>query len=308
MNIKVGDILDFTYTGTVQVVTLPKGKYTLECWGAQGGYRDSSSYGGKGGKSYGILTLVKPTLLYIYVGGSGNTGGTNGGFNGGGSRPSYYGGGGASDIRIGTDSLYARVIVAGGGGSDGASDKKGMYGGGTSGGSSSENYGTGGSGGTQTTGGTGGSGNDGTFGKGGAGLNRSSGYGGAGGGGWYGGGGAYPDSSGDDDRGGGGGSGFVWTGSNAPAGYLLGTEYYLANAVTKAGNVSFGAVSTGKETGHGGNGHVRITVNEVQSLNLPAKISEAWKNSSDAFIKINGSWKNIDSVYAKINGIWKLSS
>lgn len=102
MNIKVGDILDFTYTGTVQVVTLPKGKYTLECWGAQGGYRDSSSYGG--------------------------------------------------------------------------------------------------------------------------------------------------------------------------------------------------------------NGHVRITVNEVQSLNLPAKISEAWKNSSDAFIKINGSWKNIDSVYAKINGIWKLSS
>lgn len=172
MNIKVGDILDFTYTGTVQVVTLPKGKYTLECWGAQGGYRDSSSYGGKGGKSYGILTLVKPTLLYIYVGGSG----------------------------------------------------------------------------------------------------------------------------------------FVWTGSNAPTGYLLGTEYYLANAVTKAGNVSFGAVSTGKETGHGGNGHVRITVNEVQSLNLPAKISEAWKNSSDAFIKINGSWKNIDSVYAKINGIWKLSS
>lgn len=298
MNIKVGDILDFTYTGSVQVVTLPKGKYTLECWGAQGGYRDSSSYGGKGGKSYGILTLVKPTLLYIYVGGSGNTGGTNGGFNGG---------GGASDIRIGTDSLYARVIVAGGGGSDGASDKKGMYGGGTSGGSSSENYGTGG-GGTQTTGGTGGSGNDGTFGKGGAGLNRSSGYGGAGGGGWYGGGGAYPDSSGDDDRGGGGGSGFVWTGSNAPTGYLLGTEYYLANAVTKAGNVSFGAVSTGKETGHGGNGHVRITVNEVQSLNLPAKISEAWKNSSDAFIKINGSWKNIDSVYAKINGIWKLSS
>lgn len=240
MNIKVGDILDFTYTGSVQVVTLPKGKYTLECWGAQGGYRDSSSYGGKGGKSYGILTLVKPTLLYIYVGGSGNTGGTNGGFNGGGSRPSYYGGGGASDIRIGTDSLYARVIVAGGG--------------------------------------------------------------------WYGGGGAYPDSSGDDDRGGGGGSGFVWTGHNAPAGYLLGTEYYLANAVTKAGNVSFGAVSTGKETGHGGNGHVRITVNEVQSLNLPAKISEAWKNSSDAFIKINGSWKNIDSVYAKINGIWKLSS
>lgn len=35
--------------------------------------------------------------------------------NGGGSMSG--GGGGASDIRIGTDSLYARIIVAGGGGS-----------------------------------------------------------------------------------------------------------------------------------------------------------------------------------------------
>ena len=305
MSIKVGDILDFTYTGTAQMVTLPKGKYILECWGAQGGYRSNAAYGGHGGYSIGTLTLDKAAILYVYVGGSGNTGGASGGFNGGGSRPSYHGGGGASDIRIGTDSLYARVIVAGGGGSDGASDKKGMHGGGTSGGSSSENYGTGGGGGTQTAGGTGGSGNNGTFGKGGAGLNRSSGYGGAGGGGWYGGGGAYPDSSGDDDRGGGGGSGFVWIGSNAPTGYLLGAEYYLANAVTKAGNVSFDAVSGGKETGHSGNGHVRITVNEVQSLNLPAKISETWKNSSDAFIKINDSWKNIDSVYAKLAGEWK---
>lgn len=308
MSIKVGDILNFAYTGAVQSITLPKGKFQLECWGAQGGYRSSNSYGGKGGKSYGILTLAKPTILYIYVGGSGRTGGTSGGFNGGGSRPSYYGGGGASDIRIGTDSLYARVIVAGGGGSDGATNKTGMYGGGTSGGSSSENYGTGGGGGTQTAGGTGGNGNSGTFGKGGAGLNRSSGYGGAGGGGWYGGGGAYPDSSGDDDRGGGGGSGFVWTGSNAPSGYLLGAEYHLANAVTKAGNVSFGAVSSGNETGHGGDGHVRITVIEVQSLNIPSKISGTWKNSAGAYAKINGVWKNIDSIYTKINGVWKQNS
>lgn len=278
MSIKVGDILNFAYTGAVQSITLPKGKFQLECWGAQGGYRSSSRYGGKGGKSYGILTLAKPTILYIYVGGSGRTGGTSGGFNGGGSRPSYYGGGGASDIRIGTDSLYARVIVAGGGGSDGASSE------------------------------TGGNGNKGTFGKGGAGLNRSSGYGGAGGGGWYGGSGAYPDSSDDDDRGGGGGSGFVWTGSNAPSGYLLGAEYHLANAVTKAGNVSFGAVSSGNETGHSGNGHVRITVNEVQSLDIPSKISGTWKNSAGAYAKINGVWKNIGSIYTKINGIWKQNS
>ena len=147
MSIKVGDILNFTYTGAAQSITLPKGKYILECWGAQGGYRGSSSYGGKGGKSYGILTLAKPTLLYIYVGGSGRTGGTSGGFNGGGSRPSYYGGGGASDIRIGTDSLYARVIVAGGGGSDGASSETGGYGGGKTGGASTNGDGAGGDGG-----------------------------------------------------------------------------------------------------------------------------------------------------------------
>lgn len=219
MSIKVGDILNFAYTGAVQSITLPKGKFQLECWGAQGGYRSSNSYGGKGGKSYGILTLAKPTILYIYVGGSGRTGGTSGGFNGGGSRSSYYGGGGASDIRIGTDSLYARVIVAGGGG-----------------------------------------------------------------------------------------SGFVWTGSNAPSGYLLGAEYHLANAVTKAGNVSFGAVSSGNETGHSGDGHVRITVNEVQSLNIPSKISGTWKNSAGAYAKINGVWKSIDSIYTKINGIWKQNS
>ena len=35
-NIKTGDILNFDYTGTVQTVTLPKGTYKLECWGAEG--------------------------------------------------------------------------------------------------------------------------------------------------------------------------------------------------------------------------------------------------------------------------------
>lgn len=42
-NIKTGDILNFDYTGTVQTVTLPKGTYKLECWGAQGGYSSSNS-------------------------------------------------------------------------------------------------------------------------------------------------------------------------------------------------------------------------------------------------------------------------
>ena len=264
-SVVVDSVLNYAYTGSSQNVELLPGKYKLEVWGAQGGYRSSSSYGGKGGYSVGTITLTANTKLYAYVGGSGNTGGTSGGFNGGGKRDNYNGGGGGTDFRIGTDSLYARVIVAGGGGSDGATNKTGLYGGGTSGGSASQNYGNGGQGGTATSGGSGyssGSSTPGSFGKGGQGYYRSSGYGGAGGGGWYGGAGSYPDSSGDDDRGGGGGSGYVYTSSTAsnyPSGCLLNSSYYLSNASTTAGNASMPATSSGTETGHSGNGYARIT-------------------------------------------------
>ena len=267
--------LNFDYTGTVQQVTLLKGSYQIQCWGAQGGYRSNSTYGGNGGYSTGVLNLDKKTTLYVYVGGCGNTGGTNGGFNGGGKRNTYNGGGGASDVRIATDSLYARVIVAGGGGSDGATSKQGMYGGGTVGGTSTQSYGTGGSGGTQTgvassswststqsTSTTTQEGAYAGFGFGGNGIYYANGYGGAGGGGWYGGLGAYPDGSGDDDRGGGGGSGYVYksdTASSYPSGCLLNSSYYLANASTTAGNASFPSTVGGTETGHTGNGYVRIT-------------------------------------------------
>lgn len=115
MSYGAGDVINFAYTGAKQIVTLPPGRYKLECWGAQGGYRSNASYGGKGGYAQGELSLDIETILYVYAGGSGNMCGTSGGFNGGGSRSTYPGGGGASDIRIGADSLYARVIVAGGG-------------------------------------------------------------------------------------------------------------------------------------------------------------------------------------------------
>lgn len=206
--------------------------------------------------------------MYLYSGGAGNTGGTNGGFNGGGLRDTYNSGGGASDIRITTNDLQSRVIVAGGGGSDGAINKQGMYGGGTSGGTATQNFGSGGGGGTQTSGGAGGNNNSGSFGVGGRGIHYANGYGGAGGGGWYGGGGVYPDGSGDDDRGGGGGSGFVWTGSNVPTNYRLSSLYYLSNASTIAGNTSFTSPTGEVETGHSGNGYVRITVIEIKSNNI----------------------------------------
>ena len=149
-NIKTGDILNFDYTGAVQSVTLPKGTYKLECWGAQGGYSSSNSgievgMGGKGGYSVGTITLNQktPIYIYIYAGGVGSISGNgkaDGGFpNGGSSWASNTsegagGGGGSSDIRIGTDSLHARVIVAGGGGGGGEDNETGGYGGGETGG------------------------------------------------------------------------------------------------------------------------------------------------------------------------------
>ena len=145
----VGEVFNFDYTGNVQQVVLPKGRYKLQCWGAQGGSNEAySSYGisaktgGKGGYSEGVLTLSQVTTLYIFVGGKGASSG-NGGWNGGGggtgtSTYSYSGnfgytkaggGGGSTDIAMETSSmsyssyrtnrssasLLSRIIVAGGG-------------------------------------------------------------------------------------------------------------------------------------------------------------------------------------------------
>ena len=145
----VGEVFNFAYTGSVQEITLPKGKYKLQCWGAQGGtsYGSSSGTGSKGGYSEGVLTLTKTTTLYVFVGGQGSRGSStslvNGGWNGGGGAVGYAAynsggtngysnpacGGGATDISTVTSSmsysngrtnrssasLLARCIVAGGG-------------------------------------------------------------------------------------------------------------------------------------------------------------------------------------------------
>lgn len=193
MSYAAGDVINFAYTGAKQSVTLPPGRYKLECWGAQGGYRSNASYGGKGGYAQGELSLDIETILYVYAGGSGNMGGTSGGFNGGGSRSTYPGGGGA-----------------------------------------------------------------------------------------------YPDSSGDDDRGGGGGSGFVWAGSNAPSGYLLGPEHQLTNASTTAGNASFAGPTGSAETGHSGNGYVRITVLEIYTY--PPETPGNFRQTGKDYYSISLAW------------------
>lgn len=145
----IGTTFDFGYTGNVQSVELPRGKYKLQCWGAQGGtsYGSSNGAGSKGGYSEGVLVLTEKTTLYVFVGGQGSRGSStslvNGGWNGGGASVGYASynsgntngasypacGGGATDISTVTSSmsyssgrtnrssasLLARCIVAGGG-------------------------------------------------------------------------------------------------------------------------------------------------------------------------------------------------
>ena len=295
-NIKTGDILNFNYTGAVQSVTLPKGTYTLECWGAQGGYSSSNSgidvgMGGKGGYSVGTITLDKKTPIYIYAGGVGSISGNgkaDGGFPNGGSSwasdtsEGAGGGGGSSDIRIGTDSLYARVIVAGGGGGGGEDNETGGYGGGETGGTSGS-----GTPGSQTA-------PSGYFGIGG----HTSYDGGGGGGGWYGacpaGGQTTPatSNSGSDTSGSPGGSGYVYTSSTAknyPSGCLLNSSYYLSDAKTIAGNTSFTSPTGSSETGHSGNGYCRITVIECSNTALYVRINNSMKKATAFYFKLNNN-------------------
>lgn len=301
-NIKTGDILNFDYTGSVQTVTLAPGTYKLECWGAQGGNGSSNgnsninAVGGLGGYSVGTITLSKTQKVYIYSGGKGqtksNTGSystVNGGFNGGGSNytcGSGGSGGGGSDIRIGTDSLYARVIVAGGGSGTGWTIK-GAAGGGILGLSNyNSSYNS-----TQTAGGIAYTSaynimpTAGTFGIGGNGSGSSEG-GSGGGGGWYGGGGAgYTGGSS-------GGSGYVYTSvtaSNYPNGCLLNSSYYLSAAKTIAGNTSFTSPTGSSETGHSGNGYCRITVIECKNTALYTRINNSMKKATAFYFKLNNN-------------------
>ena len=249
-------------------------------------------WGGTGGYSIGILSLSVPTTIYLYTGGCGSYSSdsekgkiVNGGFNGGGSsRIRWYtsaytsggGGGGASDIRIGSDSLYARVIVAGGGGGGaGESNSSVKQGGGLTGNSAVEEYKA-----TQTKAGT-----NGSFGQG-ANSTGSGNYNygpGGGGGGWYGGGAStnVSDGSADYRTYNGGGSGYVYTSSTAsnyPSGCLLNSNYYLTNASTTIG---YSKTNPGDPYGY-----IRITV--LSPLNV--------KINSNTYVPIKAIYTKIDNT------------
>ncbi|MCL2806562.1 MAG: glycine-rich protein [Coriobacteriia bacterium] len=291
------------------------GFYRIEVWGASGGNGARTAVntgnsdiiydGGRGGYASGIVRLQRGQSIYLYAGGAGVSASrltaAHGGANGGGAglvassgQDSLRGsGGGASDVRIETDSPYARVIVAGGGGGGGGersnqtgTARAGGFGGGnfgSAGGSSSQagipigqgqNNAVTGAGGTLSAGGLGGfyynnqggvegtPGAHGSFGQGGASgiIGNNSHASGGGGGGWYGGGGG--------GGGAGGGSGWAYTQANynswshaADKGaYLLDTHWLMTQVDIRSGNSSMpDPRNGGLMTGMRGNGYVKVT-------------------------------------------------
>ncbi len=157
---------DFDYTGTEQVLTIPKtGTYRLETWGAQGGSHTVEKHGGYGGYSLGTINLKINDNIFINVGGQGVINNsdvgkiTSGGYNGGGASFADatifldYGasGGGATHIANKSGLLSSLenyknniLIVSGGGGGSNADTSSNLSTG--IGGKSGPNSGGGGSG------------------------------------------------------------------------------------------------------------------------------------------------------------------
>ena len=275
-------IQNFDYTGGSQTYTIPTdGTYKLEVWGAAGGQSvmngADGNRGGRGGYSYGEISLTANTKLYIYVGGAGakgkvNTATSKGGYNGGGN--SYWdgaddeasgGGGGATHIakRSGLLSALASyksdiLIVAGGGGGAAWNNQAAPSGGGYQGGSVSKTaYNTTltSAGGTQTSGYA--------FGQGGNGAKTTYTPGGGGGGGYYGGeGGKFKEVSSSqiiDAIPGASGSGYIGNSSLTNKGmycYSCSASTATATKTTSTSNTSDTATA---KYAKWGNGYARIT-------------------------------------------------
>lgn len=128
VNANNGRTLTFNYpcssptTCSPYVLSLKRGFYFLEVFGAQGSNSTlctPNAIGGKGGFSSGVFRADVDLTLYLYIGATSLTSQSiDSNFGGGGYGPTINDGpgGGATDFRLNTSDLYSRIIVAGGGG------------------------------------------------------------------------------------------------------------------------------------------------------------------------------------------------
>ena len=264
---------DYSYTGNVQMVTLPTGTYELECWGANG-EAASTGIGGIGGYSKGNITITAPTPVYIFVGGKGlvgpstyaiAAGGWNGGGDGYGSTVTGAGGGGATHIATLNGQLTdvsarnATFIVAGGGGGAGYNGN-----GGNGGGLSGAN-GNSGTGGTQT----------GTNMGNGANVPTTGSTGGGGGGGWYGGNMGSPGNTG----GAGGGSGYIGGVTNGVTAQVTESGFIANPDLSGNGYIRITIVS-------GGTGDVYDNSNNLAIYNLASPVSSGTSSCSPDYAPV----------------------
>jgi hypothetical protein len=245
----------FEYTGTVETITVPEyaNYMTVTLSGAQGGREHWGSYGKLGGTVTATRPISPGDTLYLHVGGMGETapekayddvpigdgnanlGGYNGGGNGGyaqynGENLAGAGGGGCTDIRLNTNNLASRIIVAGAGGGGGSGTPGG--GGGLVGQSSTASWDVSTytvDGGTQSAGGRGcygggafAAGNPGGLGQGGSAPSAGSGN-------------VYYSNP----AGGGGGAGYYGGGSGAHRLALIDGTYYYSSGMAGAGGSSY---------------------------------------------------------------------
>lgn len=275
-SIQTGDILTCEYSGASKQLTLPKGIYIFECYGAQGGiFRDA--IGGLGGYAKGKIEITSATALELIVGGT--TDNESGGYNHGGAGTVIsegnggYGGGGSTEIyRINNDNSKTPLMVAGGGGGGAmyiftskTLTVNGGTGGGTQGGSGevdvinsifgsiADKYKVAATGGSQTAAGT--PGYNGKAGSGPNGGSASSSGSSGGGGGYYGGGGGghYSGSGGAAAlSAGGGGSGYIspeltetsnTNGSRSGDGYICITAQEVKNNIQTPKNFKASKIS-----------------------------------------------------------------
>jgi gliding motility-associated-like protein len=259
----------FNYTGNVQTWIVPPCVNSIQVFvaGAKGG----GINGGNGVVLNSTLTVSSGQVLNIVVGGIGNQGNNSGGYNGGGTgyassdgniNYASWGGGGASDIRIGGTALTNRIIVAGGGGGR-SGGSSGVCGGAANcldGAQGCSTFGTGALGGTQFAGGAGGTpwagtppgGSPGSLGTGGQAGYWQTASGGGGGGGYYGGGGGGNDGCCTGANGGGGGGG--------------------GSSLLPAGGICLGATNSG-------NGYVTITYTLGTGISSPTNTGPFCENS-----------------------------